>query len=73
MLKKSQYYVKAAIAFVCTTCKRPFSFALLQLITFVCTTAIENISSTTPIVNFCMYYGICTIVCTIENTQLSTF
>ena len=36
---------------MCTTCKRLF-FPLLQLITFVCTTAIENILSTTPIVNF---------------------
>ena len=34
-------------------------FALLQLITFVCTLAIENISSTTPIVNFSMPYCNC--------------
>ena len=54
--KKSQNCVKAAIAFACTTCKRPLLFALFQLITFVCTTAIENISSTSTIVNFCMHY-----------------
>ena len=50
--KKSQNFVKAAVAFLCTTCKRQLLFALLQLITFVCTTAIENISTTTPMVNF---------------------
>ena len=38
-LKKSQNWVKAAIAFVCTTCKRQLLFALLQNITFVCTFA----------------------------------
>ena len=61
-----------AIAFVCTTGKRQLLFALLQLITFVCTTAIENILSTTPMVNFCMpycnwqsFYGTTTIVLTI--------
>ena len=41
--KKSQNYIKTAIAFVCTTFKRQLLFALLQLITFVCTTTIENI------------------------------
>ena len=46
--------VKAAIAFVCTTCKRQLLFALLQLITFVCTNTIENILTTTRIINFCM-------------------
>ena len=40
--KKSQNCVKAAIAFVCTTCKTQLSFALLQLITFVCNTTIYN-------------------------------
>ena len=55
--EKSQNCVKAAIAFLCTTCKRQHLFALMQLITFVCTTAIENILSTTPIVDFCMDYG----------------
>ena len=40
--KKSQNYVKAAIAFVCTSCKRQLLFAILQLITFVCTTAFDN-------------------------------
>ena len=55
-MKKSQNCVKAAIAFVCTTYERQLLFALLQLITFVCTTAIDNILSTTPIVNFCMPY-----------------
>ena len=58
-LKKSQNCVKAAIAFLCTTCKRQLLFALLQLITFVCTIAIESILSTTPIVNFCMPYCNC--------------
>ena len=57
--EKSQNCVKAAIAFVCTTCKIQLLFALLQLITFVCTTAIENIFSTTPIVKFCMHYCNC--------------
>ena len=52
--KKSQNCVKAAIALVCTTCKRELLFALLKLINFVCTTAIENILSNTPIVYFCM-------------------
>ena len=42
-----------------TTWKRQPLFALLQVITFVCTTAIENILSTTPIVNFCMPYYNC--------------
>ena len=54
--KKSQNCVKAAISFLCTTCKRQLLFALLQLITFVCTTAIDNILNTTPVVNFCMPY-----------------
>ena len=53
-MKKSQNCVKAAIAFVCTTCKRQLLFALLQLISFVCTTAMENILSTTLICNFCI-------------------
>ena len=57
--KKSQNCVKAAIAFVCTTCKRQLLFALLQLITFVWTNAIANILITTPIVNFCMPYCNC--------------
>jgi len=53
--KKSQNCVKAAIAFVCTICKRQLLFALLRLITFVCTSAIEHILCTTVIVNFCMH------------------
>ena len=53
--KKSQNCVKAAIAFVFTTCKRQLLFALLQLITFACPSAIENILFTTVIVNFCMH------------------
>ena len=57
--EKSQNCVQAAIAFVCTTYERQLLFALLQLITFVCTTAIDNILSTTPIVNFCMPYCNC--------------
>ena len=57
--KKSQNCVKAAIAFVCTTCKRQL-FALLQLITFVCITATENILCTTAIVNFCYTIAIAT-------------
>ena len=44
-VKKSQNCVKAAIAFMCTTCKGQLLFALLQLITFVCTTAIDNYSN----------------------------
>ena len=40
--KKSQNCVEAAIAFVCTGCKRQLLFAILQLITFVCTTAFDN-------------------------------
>ena len=38
---ESQNCVKAAIAFVCTTttCNRQLLFALLQLITFLCTIA----------------------------------
>ena len=40
--KKSQHWGKAAIDFVCTTCKRQLLFAQLQFITFVCTSAIEN-------------------------------
>ena len=51
--EKSQNCVKAAIAFVCTTYKK-LLYARLQLITFVCTSAIENILCTTVIVNFCM-------------------
>ena len=43
-------------AFVCTTCKRQLLLALLQLIVFVCTTAIDNFLCTTTIVNFCMHY-----------------
>ena len=39
-LKRSQNCVEAAIAFVCTSCKRQLVFAILQLITFVCTSAI---------------------------------
>ena len=58
-IKKSQNCVKAAIAFMCTTCRRQLLFALLQLITFVSTAAIENILNTTPIVNFSMYYCNC--------------
>ena len=76
--KKSQNCVKAAIAFVCTTCKRQLLFALLQLITFVCTTAIENILSTTPIVNFCIpycncqcFYGRTTFVWTIVTITIN--
>ena len=76
--KKSQNCVKAAIAFVCTTCKRQLLFALLQQITFVCTTAIENILSTTPIVNFCMpycncqhFYGTTTFVWTIATITIN--
>ena len=53
--KKSQNCVKAAKAFVCTTCKRQLLFALLQLITIVCPSAIENILCTTVIVNFRMH------------------
>ena len=53
--KKSQNCVKAAIAFVCTTCKRQLLSALLQWITFVCTSAIENIFCTTVIINFWMH------------------
>ena len=52
---KSQNCVKAAIAFVCTTCKRQLLFEQLQLIAFVCTSANENILCTTVIVNFCMH------------------
>ena len=76
--QKSQNCVKAAIAFVCTTCKRQLLFALLQLITFVCTTAIDNILSTTPIVNFCMpycncqnFYGTTTFVWTIATITIN--
>ena len=47
MKEKSQNCVKAAIAFVCTTCKRQLMFALLQLVTFVYTIANND---------FCMYY-----------------
>ena len=45
--EKSQNCVKAAIAIVCTTCKRQLLFALLQKITFVCTIAKDN---------FCLHY-----------------
>ena len=76
--EKSQNCVKAAIAFVCTTCKRQLLFALLQLVTFVCTTAIDNILSTTPIVNFCMpyyncqrFYGTTTFVWTIVTITIN--
>ena len=41
--KKSQKCVKAAIAFVWTTYKKQLLFAQLQLTTFDCTSAIENI------------------------------
>ena len=54
-LKKSQNYVKAAIAFVCTTCERQLLFALFQLITFVCTFATKNILCTIVIIYFCMH------------------
>ena len=47
MKEKSQNCVEAAIAFVCTTCKRQLMFALLQLVTFVYTIANND---------FCMYY-----------------
>ena len=53
--EKSQNCVKAAIAFVCTTCKRQLLFVLLEQITNACTSAIENIFCTTVIVNFCMH------------------
>ena len=43
--KKSQNCVEAAIAFVCTRCKRQLLFAILQLITFVCITAFDNFFS----------------------------
>ena len=43
MVQKSQNCVKAAIAFVFTTCNRQLLLTLLQLITFVCTTAIHNL------------------------------
>ena len=46
---------QAAIAFVCTICKRQLLFVPLQLITFVCTSAIENILRATVIVNFFMH------------------
>ena len=76
--KKSQNCVKAAIAFVCTTYEKQLLFALLQLITFVCTTAIDNILSTTPIVNFCMpycncqnFYGTTTFVWTIATITIN--
>ena len=45
--EKSQNCFKAAIAFVCTTCKRQLLFALLQKITFVCTIAKDN---------FCLHF-----------------
>ena len=76
--EKSQNCVKAAIAFVCTTCKRQLLVALLQLITFVSTTAIDNILSTTPIVNFCIpycnrqnFYGTTTFVWTIATITIN--
>ena len=76
--KKSQNCVKVAIAFVCTTCKRQLLFELKQLITFVCTTAIDNILSTTPIVNFCLpycnfqrLYGTTTFVWTIATITIN--
>ena len=50
-MTKAQICAKFAIAFVCTTCKRQLLFALLQQITIVCTSAIENIFCTTVIVN----------------------
>ena len=50
----------------------------LQKITFVCTTAIDNILSTTPIVNFCMpycncqhFYGTTTFVWTIATITIN--
>ena len=51
-VKKSLNCVKAAIAFVCATCKRQLLSALLHLITFICITAINNFLYTTSIVNF---------------------
>ena len=62
--QKSQNCVKAAIAFVCTTCKRQLLFALLQLITFVCTSANDNILCTTAIANFCRHH--CNFQCSLE-------
>ena len=53
-IQKLQNCIKAAIAFVCTTYKKQLLFTQLQLITFVCTSAIENILCTTVIVNFYM-------------------
>ena len=53
--QKSQNCVKAAIAFVCTTCERQLLFALFQLITFVCTFATKNILCTIVIIYFCMH------------------
>ena len=76
-MKKSQNCVKAVIAFVCTTCKRQLLLTLLQLITFIYITAIENILCTTPIGNFCMFYCNCQLFYgTIANNvrlQLTTF
>ena len=52
--------------------------ALLKLITFVCTTAIDNILRTTPIVNFCIpycncqhFYGTTTFVRTIATIRIN--
>ena len=61
MSRSEKNCVKAAIAFVCTSCKRQILTALLQLITFVCTTAIENcfMHDCNCIVNFCLLYCNC--------------
>ena len=60
--KKSQNCVKAEIAFMCTPCKRQLLFALLQLITFVSTTVINNFLCTATIINFCMHYYTITLL-----------
>ena len=56
-LKKSQNCVEAAIAFVCTSCKRQLLFAILQLITFVCITAFDNFFRTTIVHFFVQYFN----------------
>ena len=56
LIEKSQNCIEAAIAFVCTSCKRKLLFAILQLLTFVCITAFENFFRTTIVHFFCAIF-----------------
>ena len=54
--EKSQNCVKAAIAFVCTNCKRQLLFALMQVELFFALLQFQNNVLTNAIVNFHSHY-----------------